>query len=40
MAAEVEILRLVDHTHPTPAELLHYAVMGNDLVNHEVNFSG
>jgi len=33
-AAQLYILGLVDHAHPTPAELLDDAVVGDDLTDH------
>src|SRR5262249_31149012 len=34
-AAKFDVLGLVDHTHPAPAELVDDAVVGDGLTNHE-----
>src|SRR6266568_405545 len=33
VAAELEVFRLIDNSHPTTADLAHYAVMGNRLTH-------
>ena len=38
-AGELEVFRLVDHTHPTAAELLNDSIVGNDLAEHGIAFS-
>src|SRR5208337_1105977 len=36
-AAELGVLGLIDHTHPSAAQLLNDAVVGNGLTNHARN---
>ena len=38
-ATELDVFRLVDHTHPTAAELLNDSIVGNDLAEHGIAFS-
>ncbi len=34
-AAQRDVLGFIDHTHAASAQLLNYAVMGNDLAQHD-----
>ena len=34
VAAEIQVLRLINHTHPAPANLAQDAVVGNRLIKH------